>query len=137
MAYTGPTTEFPSLEKIDFTKVIDGIKFNGQNWPKFYRIFMKNIQSHVPKELLTTRFFTGSKYSGYQRIDNMATIVANLAADDLHREQFNIHNGQRTPPDTCTESTTGGGNPNSLKITKYFPTTLHINYRVINNTPAN
>ncbi|CAG8829737.1 29665_t:CDS:2, partial [Racocetra persica] len=90
MAFTGTTTEFLSLKKIDFTKVMDGMKFNGQNWPKFYEIFIRNIQSHVPKKLLTTRFFTGSKYSGYQRIDNMATIVANPTADDLYRGQFNI-----------------------------------------------
>ncbi|CAG8830087.1 23755_t:CDS:1, partial [Racocetra persica] len=47
------------------------------------------------------------------------------------------HNRQRTPPDTCTESHTEGCNPNSLKITKYFSTTLHVNYCIFNTTPAN
>ncbi|CAG8617214.1 24982_t:CDS:2, partial [Racocetra persica] len=102
---------------------------------------MRNIQSHVSKELLTTGFFTESKYSGYQRIDDMATIVANPTEDDLYRGQFNVvymkqlcdwHNRQRTPSDTCTKSHTGGGNPNSLKITKYFLITLHVNYRPAN-----
>src|SRR5690242_13471576 len=90
MVFTGTSTEFPSLEKIDFTKVMEGMKFNGQNWPKFYGIFMRNIQSYVPKELLTLGFFSGSKHIGYQRIDDIATIVANPVQADLHRGQFNV-----------------------------------------------
>ncbi|CAG8826588.1 13126_t:CDS:1, partial [Racocetra persica] len=88
--FTETSTEFPSLEKIDFTKFMEGIKFNKQNWPKFYRIFMRNIQSYIPKELLTTGFFARSKHTGYQRIDNMATIIADPANNALHREQYNV-----------------------------------------------
>ncbi|CAG8551404.1 14313_t:CDS:2, partial [Racocetra persica] len=117
MAFTGASTKFPSLEKIDFTKVMEGMKFNRQNWLKFYGIFMRNIQSYVPKELLTTGFFSRSKHTEYQRIDTMATIVDNSGQHDLYREQYNIvymkqlcdwHNGARTPPDSLPKP--GQGN---------------------------
>ncbi|CAG8730766.1 13473_t:CDS:1, partial [Ambispora leptoticha] len=88
--FNGTTTEFPSIDKIDFTKVMEGMKFNGENWPKYYDTFMKNIQSYVPIELLTTGFFSGSKNSGYIRIDDMGEIIANPRATDLYRGQYNI-----------------------------------------------
>ncbi|CAG8740317.1 6134_t:CDS:1, partial [Ambispora leptoticha] len=42
------------------------------------------------------------------------------------------NNGTRVPCNAFAETTAGNGNADSLQITKYFPTTLHVNYRVWN-----
>ncbi|CAG8688226.1 2479_t:CDS:2, partial [Ambispora leptoticha] len=130
--FNGTTTEFPSIDKIDFTKL-------------------------CTYQLLTTGFFSGSKNSGYIRIDDMAEILANPRATNLYRGQYNINrlqqdkyeeneqhftcifpsdwnNSTRIPCNAFAETTSRNRNADSLQITKYFTTTLHINYRVWNTT---